>query len=161
MRILFCFIIALLCFCNTISNNNDVMNLAENQPDENSILKRLNSSSIKVVQIEYYKNIYSSVPGEKITISNVDTITQIENLLKLLPDNGQVFVKFNQDASKNNVILTDANGKSDTIAILANRIKTPATSFYLPSPDAENTFVNLVIDTLIQKKLQQDETVSN
>jgi hypothetical protein len=137
------------------------MNLAENQPDENSILKRLNSSSIKVVQIEYYKNIYSSVPGEKITISNVDTITQIENLLKLLPDNGQVFVKFNQDASKNNVILTDANGKSDTIAILANRIKTPATSFYLPSPDAENTFVNLVIDTLIQKKLQQDETVSN
>ncbi len=118
-----------------------------------SIFSTLSVGKVSHIHVEYYRTLYSTEPGKKIVISNTDTINTIVNLLKMLPDSGQIFIKWGQDAPMNKVILVGSNTISDTVMIIENRIKTPATSFYSPVKPEENQFVNLVIDTLIQKGL--------
>jgi hypothetical protein len=143
----------LLVLCNNpvINEKKDSPYLGNEIPC--SIFSTLSVGKISYIQVEYFRTLYSTEPGKKIIISNTDTIDTVVNLLKMLPDSGQIFVSWGQDAPMNKVVLVGSNMISDTVIIIENRVKTPATTFYSPEKPEEKQFVNFVIDSLIQTGL--------
>jgi hypothetical protein len=153
MKIYYLLIAFVFVFCNNPTEDNNNSNVTEEHVNPNSIFKQMNMGAITDVHIEYFKSINSSKPGKTITINNADTIKQIENLLKALPDNGDIFCSFSSEAKKTNLILVDSREKSDTLLLINKKLQTPGTTFYQPTRDEEKRLVNLVIDTVIQNGL--------
>ncbi len=145
--------VSLLLSCNNPTETKNSSDLSLNAQCANSIYKHLNSGIIFTLQVEYFKSLYATSPGKMVTITDTDTIKKVTALLRALPDTGEIMVKFGPDASFNKLILVDSEAKADTVILIDNRIKTPATSFYHPAREEENALVKLVIDTCIQKSL--------
>lgn len=153
MKAFLSIVVLLLTFCNNpIETKNDTdSSLSSECP--NSIFKHLNVGHITELHVEYYKSLYSTSSGKTVTITNADTIKKVTDLLKALPDTGEIMVKFGSEVSLNKLTLVDSDAKSGTVILVDNRIKTPATSFYQPARKEETSLVNLVIDSGIQKRL--------
>jgi hypothetical protein len=118
----------------------------------------LNIGNVSELHIEYYKSLDVTSPGKTVIITNADTIKKVTDLLKVLPDTGEIMVKFGSEVSINKLTLVDSDLKTGTVILIGNRIKTPATSFYQPARNEEITLVNLVIESVIQKSLLYIDT---
>jgi hypothetical protein len=154
--------VVLLVSCNNPTETKNDSDSSLNSECFNSIFKHLNLGNISVVHVEYYKSLYSTSSGKTVTITNTDTIKKVTDLLKVLPDTGEIMVKFGSEISLNKLTFVDSDAKSGTVIIVGNRIKTPATTFYQPMRNEEAALINLVIDSGIQKSLQYiDSSVIN
>jgi hypothetical protein len=151
-------VVLLLIFCNNPVGTKNDSDSSLSSECSNSILKHLNLGPVSKLQVDYYKTLYSTSSGRTVTITNADTIKKVTELLKTLPDTGEIIVEFGSEVSLNKLTLIDSNSKSGTIILVGNRIKTPATSLYQPTRKEEIALVKLVIDSGIQKSLQYIDT---
>jgi hypothetical protein len=154
MKIFLLLAVSLLISCNNPTETKSDSDLLLNGECSNSIFTYLNIDNISELHVEYYKSMYSTAPGKTVIIKNPDTIKKVADLLKALPDTGEILIKFGSDAYKNNVILVQSNTKSDTVILIGNLIKSPVGPFYRPEQKEQIALVNLVVDPVIQKNLR-------
>jgi hypothetical protein len=106
-----------------------------------SIFSYYDFRNIAMIQVQEYDSLCSSHFFVKRAITDQDTIAALLHLLKQLPSDGDIMVKWAGNAAFQKAIFIESDSKIYSIDIIGKRIKTPKTSFYLPEKDAEKKFV--------------------
>lgn len=110
-----------------------------------SIASLLAIGNISTVQVQEYDSLYSSSFRVKRTVTDNDTISALLDLLRILPGEGDIMIKFGGGVSYQKALFMTSDAKCDTVEIVGEKIKTPATSFYASERDAEKKFIRLLL----------------
>jgi hypothetical protein len=110
-----------------------------------SIFSYYDFGNVSKIQVQEYDSLYSSHFYVRRTIVDPDTIAALLDLLRILPGEGDIMVKFGGGVSFQKAIFMESDTKYGIVEIVGKRVKTPATSFYGSVSDAEKKFIRLLL----------------
>lgn len=119
-----------------------------NGPEEmvvQSIYAHLEMNTVTSIEVLKYDSLHSTHYTTFKTITDSSTINQLIDLLKKMPAEGEIMISFNGSVPYQKVLFREVDDTTDTIEIIANQVKTPATSFYDPARGSETKFVEMIL----------------
>ena len=122
-------------------------NLLEKPRTQRTLFDYYKIEKVDSISVCYFDSIVSRSPFFVRGIKNADTIQKTVDLLRLLPESGEILVDVAVSATLNKIILIESTAKRDTLCVYGGRLQTSNGSFYDPVRTEERLLLHLVIDT--------------
>jgi hypothetical protein len=120
------------------------MMFSNTENGEESIFTFFNFEKISRINVFKFDSLCSSYYTVTKSIVDRDTLAFIVDLLKKLPCEGEINLKFRCNTSFYKLIFDGPGSRKDTIDIVGFKLKTPNTSFYKNVTEEEMKIVELI-----------------